>query len=265
MRRIIAHLSDLHFGRVDPATLDPLIEAVQALEPDVVAISGDLTQRARRAEFEEAKRFLAHLPQPLVVVPGNHDVPLRNPYSRFVSKWSRYREYIGDELEPSYVDEAIAVIGVNTARALTWKGGRINGRQIERVRERLCEIGPAKLKALVVHHPLDLPIEWKRQDRAWRARRAFEAWAGCGVDLILAGHMHVAFAGAEAALLSIGGHRAVVVQAGTAISTRGRGEPNSFNSIETDSASIRVARHSWDEEASIFRTTHESEFERSPS
>lgn len=262
MKKVIAHLSDLHFGRIDPATVEPIIEAVRSLRPDVVAISGDLTQRARREEFEEARRFLDRLPEPRVVVPGNHDVPLHNPYSRFVSGLARYREYISSDLEPAYADEAIAVAGVNTARALTWKGGRINRTQIERVRARFCGMPANVIRAVVVHHPLDLPEEWGRSGRPARARRALREWAGCGIDMILAGHIHRAFAGGEAEMLRIGDHGAIVVQAGTAISTRGRGEPNSFNTIEVSEAAISVARHSWNAEASEFRVSQRREFSR---
>jgi len=272
MRKVIAHLSDLHFGRVDPATVQPILEAVRNLNPDVVAISGDLTQRARPQEFAEARRFLEMLPEPRVVVPGNHDVPLHNPYSRFISGLSLYREYISSDLEPVYSDEAIAVAGVNTARALTWKGGRINRIQIERVRARFCAMPTAVIRTVVVHHPLDLPEAWGRADRARRARRAFREWADCGIDLILAGHIHRAFAGAghshhgftagEAEVLRIGAHRAIVVQAGTAISTRGRGEPNSFNTIEVSEAAVTVARHSWDAQTGQFRVSERREFPR---
>jgi 3',5'-cyclic AMP phosphodiesterase CpdA len=277
MRKVIAHLSDLHFGRVDPATVEPILEAVRDLKPDVVAISGDLTQRARRQEFEDARRFLARLPEPRIVVPGNHDVPLHNPWSRFISGLALYREYISSDAEPIYVDEAIAVVGVNTARALTWKGGRINRTQIERVRARFCEIPAGVVRAVVVHHPLDLPEAWGRTDRARRARRAFREWADCGIDLILAGHIHRAFtgagrrhheidgeglAGAETEVLRIGDHRAVVVQAGTAISTRGRGEPNSFNTIEIGDTAIAIAQHTWDGVSHRFHVSERREFSR---
>jgi 3',5'-cyclic AMP phosphodiesterase CpdA len=272
MRKVIAHLSDLHFGRVDRATVEPIIEAVRKLRPDVVAISGDLTQRARRCEFEEARQFLERLPEPRVVVPGNHDVPLHNPYSRFVSKLSLFREYISSDPEPFYVDQAIAVAGVNTARSLVWKGGRINLMQIERVRASFCAIPPSVVRTVVVHHPLDLPEAWGRMDRAKRARRAFREWADCGIDLILAGHIHRAFAGAghshhgfgagEAEMLRIGAHRAIVVQAGTAISMRGRGEPNSFNTIEITEAEISVERHDWDAQAGVFHVSERREFSR---
>jgi 3',5'-cyclic AMP phosphodiesterase CpdA len=273
MRRVIAHLSDLHFGRVDQAVVEPILDAVRSLKPDLVAISGDLTQRARRQEFEDARRFLERLPEPRVVVPGNHDVPLRNPYSRFISGFSRYREYISSDLEPIYVDEAIAVAGVNTARALTWKGGRINHTQIEWVRTRFCAIPASVVRVVVVHHPLDLPEAWGKADRAKRSRRAFREWAECGVDLILAGHIHRAFAGAghrhegfaggETEMLRIGAHRAIVVQAGTAISTRGRGEPNSFNTVEVSATAISVERHVWNTQSGKFHISERREFARS--
>jgi 3',5'-cyclic AMP phosphodiesterase CpdA len=262
MRKVIAHLSDLHFGRIDPATVEPIIEAVRNLRPDVVAISGDFTQRARPREFMDARRFLERLPEPRVVVPGNHDVPLHNPYSRFISGLALYRAYISSDLEPAYVDEAIAVAGVNTARALTWKGGRINRAQIERVRASFCALPASVMRAVVVHHPLDLPEEWGRTGQARRARRAFREWAGCGIDVILAGHIHRAFAGGEAEMLRIGDHGAVVVQAGTATSTRGRGEPNSFNTIEVSEEIILVVQHTWDPHSSTFQVSQRREFSR---
>ncbi|HMF56075.1 MAG TPA: metallophosphoesterase family protein, partial [Pyrinomonadaceae bacterium] len=103
--KLIAHLSDLHFGRVDYSVIEPLIETVNGLKPDVVAVSGDLTQRARSAQFEEARKFLERLPGPQIVVPGNHDVPLHNVFARFVQPLDKYRRYITDDLQPFYADE----------------------------------------------------------------------------------------------------------------------------------------------------------------
>jgi 3',5'-cyclic AMP phosphodiesterase CpdA len=267
MKRVVAHLSDLHFGRIDPATLDPLVSAIEDLKPDLIAVSGDLTQRARRREFADAREFLDRLPGPRIVVPGNHDVPLHNPWLRFVSKWSRFREHIHGEverggLEQWYGDEAMVVVGINTARALTWKGGRINAEQMEIVRHSFAAAASGALRVLVAHHPLDIPDDWPGANQALRARHALERWAGCGVDLILAGHAHRAYAGADAASLRIGNHKAVIVQAGTATSTRGRGEPNSFNVIHVSAHQILVTRQTWQQDRHRFVETHQDRFSR---
>ena len=116
--RTLVHLSDLHFGRVDAALLAPLRALVERLEPDVVVVSGDLTQRARSGQFQQARVFLDSLPGPQIVVPGNHDVPLYNVFSRFLTPLVKYRRHVTDDLSPEYVDEEIAVLGINTARSL---------------------------------------------------------------------------------------------------------------------------------------------------
>src|SRR5688500_13517011 len=124
--RTLVHLSDLHFGRIDPAVVAPLAEAVRAARPDLIAVSGDFTQRARRTEFEAARAFLDALEPPKLLVPGNHDVPLWNVAARFLTPLTRYRHYITPELEPEHEDEEMIALGINTARALAWGEGRIN-------------------------------------------------------------------------------------------------------------------------------------------
>src|SRR3954466_14254925 len=135
--RTLLHLSDLHFGRIDPAILTPLVRFIGELKPDVVAISGDLTQRARTTEFLAAKEFLAAIPFPQIVVPGNHDVPLHNLFARFARKLDRYRRYITADLQPVFADSEVVAVGVNTARAFTWKDGRINAWQLKQLRTAL--------------------------------------------------------------------------------------------------------------------------------
>src|SRR3954452_6420392 len=124
--RTIVHLSDLHFGRIDPAILEPAIGFVRDLRPNVVAVSGDLTQRARTAEYFAARDFLRALPSPQIVVPGNHDVPLHNLFSRFGRTLDRYRRYITNDLAPFYCDEEIAIAGANTAPAFSSQKGPNN-------------------------------------------------------------------------------------------------------------------------------------------
>jgi 3',5'-cyclic AMP phosphodiesterase CpdA len=244
--KTLLHLSDLHFGRINPATLGPVLETAKRLSPHLVIVSGDLTQRARAWQFREARDFLAALPQPQIVVPGNHDVPLYNVFRRFVTPLANYRRYITDDLEPFYQDEEIAAIGVNTARSLTFKGGRINERQVARVRERLCGLQQTVTAIIVTHHPFDLPEGHPSDDLVGRARMAMETFVECGTDVIVSGHLHVTHMGHTAIRYKIPGHAALLVQAGTATSTRERGESNSFNVLVIDTPRISVTRYVWE-------------------
>jgi 3',5'-cyclic AMP phosphodiesterase CpdA len=227
MSRILLHVSDLHFGRVPPGMAEALEAVALKIAPDVLVVSGDLTQRARIEEFEQARTFLDRLPFPRVVIPGNHDVPLFNPYGRFVERLARFRRYITEDLSPSYHDDEVAVYGVNTARSLTWKGGRINALQINAVRALLCELPPNVTRVITTHHPIDV------------ARAALRRWSGCGADLLLCGHLHVGATALD--------EKTLIVNAGTAISTRGRGQANSFNVIGIDTRShVTITQWAWD-------------------
>src|SRR4051812_16456239 len=135
--RNIVHLSDIHFGRVDYAVVERLKEKISEINPHLIVVSGDLTQRARSAQFIEARAFLDALPKPQIVVPGNHDIPLHNVYDRFIHPLDKYKKFITGDLHPFYADGEIGVIGINTARSLTIKDGRINEEQIAVIRERL--------------------------------------------------------------------------------------------------------------------------------
>ena len=245
--RTIAHLSDLHFGRVDPGLLDPLRRRLEALAPDLIVVSGDLTQRARTAQFREAHAWLETIPKPQLIVPGNHDVPLYNVFMRFLRPFARYRRNVAVDLEPSHIDAEIAVVGVNTARSLVFKGGRINEQQVERVRGLLCPLPEDVTKILVTHHPFDVPADSHESDQiVGRARKALEALAGCGADVFLSGHLHATHVGHTADRYRIAGISALVVQAGTALSTRVRGETNSFNLLRVSPRHIEVDQYAWE-------------------
>jgi 3',5'-cyclic AMP phosphodiesterase CpdA len=261
--RTIVHLSDLHFGRVDRQLLEPLIGTINEMKPSLVVVSGDLTQRARSQQFIEARAFLDALPTPQIVVPGNHDIPLHNVFTRFLSPLDKYRRYITDELQPGFADEEMLVIGVSTARSLTFKGGRINQEQIARVREKMCSFGDDMMKILVTHHPFDLPEGYSDRDLVGRAQKAMAGFADCGADLFLAGHLHVTYSGHTAKRYNIKGHSALVVQAGTATSTRERGEVNSFNLIRLDHPRVTVERYGWDPSTISFARASEEHFQHS--
>jgi 3',5'-cyclic AMP phosphodiesterase CpdA len=261
--RTVVHLSDLHFGTTDARIVAALITTITELGPDVVAVSGDLTQRARHRQFRSARAFLDRLPGPQVVVPGNHDIPLYNALKRFASPLRRFRAHITDDLNPFFCDDEIAVIGVNTTRSFTIKDGGIRPADVERVSARLASVDPRVVKILVCHHPFDPPAG--RLGR-WTMPRpdadAMATLATNGVDIFLTGHLHVAYAGHTAARYKALGRAAIVVEAGTAASTRVRGEANSFNLLQVVHDHVRVERLAWHDESATFVTVDAAAFRR---
>jgi 3',5'-cyclic AMP phosphodiesterase CpdA len=251
---VLVHLSDLHFGRIAGEILAPLREAIAAAQPHLVVVSGDLTQRARPAQFRAARDFLESLPAAKLVVPGNHDVPLYDLYQRFFHPLRRYRRHFAADVEPEYVDGEIAVLGVNTARAAVFKGGRINERQVARLGARLRSLPPAVTRIVVTHHPFDLPAPYRSRHLVGRAAMAMAELARLRADVLLAGHLHASHAGDTTMRYRIPGFAALVVQAGTATSTRGRGEANAFNFLRIERDAVEVERHAWNGQAFIAET-----------
>lgn len=215
------------------------------MRPHVVVVSGDLTQDAQDRQFSEAREFLSRLPGRLIVVPGNHDLPFYNPVRRVALGFDVYHRWISEDLEPSCFDAEVAIAGVNTARIFGVRGGRINERQIEMVSARMRGAPPGAVRVLVTHHPFDVAERFRKRRVVGRAALAMSRLAGC-IDLLLAGHYHLARWGHTAVHYRSHGRSAIFVQAGTAISTRVRGEPNSFNVIRIDRDRIDIQHFSWD-------------------
>jgi 3',5'-cyclic AMP phosphodiesterase CpdA len=236
--RTIAHLSDLHFGREDPRAVEALVVDLRELAPSLVAVSGDLTQRAKRSEFARARAFLDRVAPPKLIVPGNHDVPLLDFVRRFTAPLRRYRMYIEDDLEPVWDDDEVLAVGVTTARSLTWKEGRISYEQMERLRQRFCGAGAGRLHVIVAHHPFSAPLHSPREQVVGRAAKALAALAGCGLDLVLSGHLHREFAGDLAGQTLA--RSVLALHAGSAVSRRLRGEANSYNLVHVRDATLEV-------------------------
>ncbi|MFT5331167.1 MAG: 3',5'-cyclic AMP phosphodiesterase CpdA [Parasphingorhabdus sp.] len=231
----IAHLSDIHFGANDPNIVAATIDWLTEKRPDLVIISGDLTQRAREKQFQDAADYLGALRQnelPLLVIPGNHDVPLYDVFRRFASPLGRYKRYIAHDLCPWVETDEVAVLGINTARSLTIKDGRINEQQMQLIRQRFNNVTPDKTRILVTHHPLfALPIGRGNElsEAAGRHQDALQAINDAGIHISLAGHFHRTYAEAARKMVAEAGPT-LVIQAGTATSTRLRNqEPQSFN------------------------------------
>ena len=179
------------------------------------------------------------------MVPGNHDIPLYDIGRRFLRPLGRYRRFIADDVEPMFVDGEVVVLGLNSARSLSFGRGRLSEAQVGRAVERLRGVAPNVIKIVVTHHPFDLPDHYGADHLVGRAKMAMAQLATVGADLFLAGHLHVSHIGHTAERYKIAGHSALVVQAGT-ISTRERGEPNSFNVLRVDWPRIAVVRRTWD-------------------
>ena len=260
--RTIVHLSDVHVGRLDPAIVEPLVVTVRSVRPDLVALSGDLTQRARAAQFREARRLVDALECRTLAVPGNHDVPLWNVAARFVAPFARYRRYIAADLEPEYRDNEMIVIGVNTARSFAWGEGRINRTQVRSIVQRLSQTPRSLVRIIVTHHPFDLPPGVGENRLLGRARSAMAALAAAGADLFLAGHLHVSHIGHSAERYRIAGHSALIVQAGT-VSMRARGEHPAFNMLRIERDRIAVSRFVWNTTAATFAEAASGAFTRS--
>ncbi|MEJ7925420.1 metallophosphoesterase [Sphingobium sp. AN641] len=231
----IAHLSDIHFGANDPRVVAATEAWLLKHQPDLVIISGDLTQRARVAQFREAAAYVNRIRAmgfPLLCVPGNHDVPLWNVARRFLSPLGRYRRFIDNDLCPWFESASVAVLGINTARSLTFKDGRINDDQMRMIEDRFAHVAPDKTRILVTHHPLfSMPIGkgGELSEAVGRHDDAVMAMAGAGVHVALAGHFHQTYAQAARKMVEHAGP-ALVMQAGTATSTRFRNdERQSFN------------------------------------
>ncbi|GAB2875398.1 metallophosphoesterase [Pseudoduganella ginsengisoli] len=246
--RTLVHLSDLHFGRINEALLAPLRACVERLAPHVVVVSGDLTQRARSHQFQQARTWLDTLPKPQIIVPGNHDIPMFNVAARFLAPLRKYKRYVTADLAPVYIDDEIAVLGLNTARSLTIKDGRINREQVAWLRQRFGALQDGVVRIVVTHHPFDLPAHANPDDLVDRAPMAMQAFAECGVDVLLAGHVHSSHAGSSDDRYPITGYAALAVQAGTATSTRTRGEDNAFNVLRIEPDHVHVARYQWNGE-----------------
>jgi len=245
--KTIVHISDLHFGTVDEKIADGLLTDINSIEPDLVIVSGDLTQRARNSQFITAKKFLDKLNFPKLVIPGNHDIPLFDFIRRFMSPLGGYRKHISTELNPFYMDDhEIAVYGINTARSLTWKSGRISKKQMEDLERTICPIPDSVFKIVVTHHPFIPPPDDEGIKLVGRSSKALTILDKCDVDLLLAGHLHQGYSGDVRRYYPKSSRSIVVAQAGTAISNRVREEPNGYNLLRVEPGKIFIQVREWD-------------------
>ena len=239
--KTLAHISDLHFGREDPALVEALVQTLADAKPDILVVSGDFTQRAKKRQFRAARAFLRRLGKaPQLLVPGNHDVSATNLFERAVRPLRRYKRYITPDLTPFYQDDVCAIAGVNTVRLLNTKDGRINAAQVATACKQLGTAPAESLRIVVTHHPMDLPQEDLKHAMVTRAPAAMKAFARAGVDLFLSGHLHGGLSLTSCTRYKIEGYSAIIAHAGTAVSTRTRNEPNGWNLIHLAKDAITI-------------------------
>ena len=228
-----------------------VLDLIERNRPDLVVVSGDLTQRARPEQFRQARQFvdsMIDMKVPTLTVPGNHDVPLYRVWERIFNPFGCYKKYFSEELEPVYRDDDMLVVGINTAHGWTIKDGRIRLRRLLEVEKLLRATPETVFKVVVAHHHMIPPPNFGTQRVLANAYEAIDLFSSAGVDLILSGHLHQAYIGNSEEFYPKGRPPVVILHSGTTTSNRGRGgerERNTCNWIQFDGESMVVSHYRW--------------------
>jgi 3',5'-cyclic AMP phosphodiesterase CpdA len=266
---VLLHISDTHFGTEEPPVLAAVQKLVREERPDIVVLSGDITQRARGYQFDAARAFCDSLQVPhLLTLPGNHDIPLYNVAARMFTPYGGYMRVFGRNLEPELDLADMLVLGVNTTRPERHKDGEVSSRQIRRVVERLKAARRDQLRVVVTHQPACVMRPEDVKDRLHGGEAAVQAWSAAGADLVLGGHIHLPYVSDICARAEGGPRTMYCVQAGTALSHRVRhGTPNSLNLVRWEAPAAgaprvcKVERWDYDLADDRFELTHPHELE----
>jgi 3',5'-cyclic AMP phosphodiesterase CpdA len=254
--RQILHISDIHFGPFHARHVAAGVEALVAeRRPDLLVISGDLTQRAKASQFREARAWVDGLGLPTLVVPGNHDVPLYRVWERLFAPYAAYQEHFSKQLEPDFEDDEMLVVGINTAYGWTLKDGRIRRRRLRQVAARLAAAPAQHTRIVVAHHELVPAPRFDHQRVLRNAYEAVETFTQHGVDLVLSGHLHQSYVMPSEAYYPSGRRPFLIVHAGTTTSHRGRGSERrryTCNWITLDGGEVAVSCLGWDDDEERF-------------
>jgi 3',5'-cyclic AMP phosphodiesterase CpdA len=235
----IVQLADLHFGAEDPRAIEAAADSVSQLNPDVVVVSGDMTQRGKHREFEMARKWIHQLNYPSLIVPGNHDTPLFNLVSRASSPFQRHDHYFDSYAGMLRVDN-VRIDGLNTARGWqarsNWAEGSVRLRHLANILNR--DVDPDVVRLLACHHPFRSPRDAPLRTRTRRGSAASEMMAESDVSILLTGHVHTP----HAEIIEERNGRYLAISAGT-LSTRLRNAPPAFNSLDITTTTVSVTTH----------------------
>ncbi|MBK9711713.1 MAG: metallophosphoesterase [Kouleothrix sp.] len=267
MRYVLMHISDLHAGPPFRLALaEQVAREAHELKPDLLVVSGDFVQRADFPnQWQVIKGYLKTLPEPRLVVAGNHDVPLFNVFGRLFRSYHLYKKHITPELNPVFELPGLAVVGGCTAHGLTVDGGYLSDQQIAIIEERFSRFPPGTCKVAVLHHHVVNPPGSERRNMISNATEAVQLLDRCGVDLLLCGHIHVSYVGTTLDVQPDLRQGTIICQSGTTTSRRGKGREhgkNSYNVIEIEDSAIRIGQHMYLEDAGGFVPVAEHVFPR---
>ena len=225
---VLLQISDSHFGTEQLPVVEALVKLSLQQRPDLLVLSGDITQRARTSQFRDARAFVDRLGVPALVIPGNHDIPLFDLGARLRRPYSQYCKAFGEDLEPVHSSRDLLVVCVNTTRWYRHTNGEVSLAQVDRAARRLANADPKQLRVLVVHQPVAVLRAEDVHNRLRGHTAALQRWAAAGGDLVMGGHIHLPYVMALPGLA----RPMWVVQAGTAVSSRTRHNvPNSVNLV----------------------------------
>ncbi|MGW8266121.1 MAG: metallophosphoesterase family protein [Longimicrobiales bacterium] len=255
MELTLLHASDIHFGKpFDPGAAEAFSRFLQRLSPDLIVLSGDFTQRAKVKEYEAARAFLGGLPPvPLVVTPGNHDVPLYRVWERILAPHKNYREYISPELDNvTRIPGATVVSLDSTAPYTAIVNGRFRDAQLRFAARAFQESQEGEVKILVAHHNLARAPDYEPEQVLPGHRRYLAAFARMGVELVLGGHLHRGYVTSSLDVFpqADGAPGIAIVHSGTTTSKRGRARErgqNSLNVVRVLKDEIRIQPHRFKE------------------
>ena len=196
----LVQLSDIHFGGENREAVEASRAWIDEHRPDLVVVAGDLTLDGKVGEFDAAAAWLARLPDPMIVVPGNHDTPFVGPgelWERFIRTWRRFKDRFGDEDGAAWRGPGVTVVSLNTARAAqvrwNWSKGAVSRGQIRRVVAELKAAPAGDLRIVVCHHPLMEVLGGPMTAKVHGGVDAANRFVRAGADVILSGHIHLPF------------------------------------------------------------------------